>query len=65
MVVTIHARLRSATAEVHLELERRLALLRDDLSMVRYTQIIALFYGFYRPMEAGLQRLKTLEPRFI
>lgn len=30
--------------------------------MVRYTQIIALFYGFYRPMEAGLQRLKTLAP---
>jgi heme oxygenase len=62
MVVKIHARLRSATAEAHLELERQLALLRDDLSMVRYTQIIALFYGFYRPMEAGLQRLKTLAP---
>src|SRR5580700_9390706 len=62
MVATIHAKLRSATRDVHLELERHLALLREDLSLVRYTRIIALFYGFYRPMEAGLQRLKTLVP---
>jgi heme oxygenase len=62
MVATIHARLRSATRELHLELERHLALLRGDLSRVRYTRILALFYGFYRPMEAGLQRLKTLVP---
>jgi heme oxygenase len=62
MVATIHARLRSSTKEVHLELERHLALLGGDLSMIRYTRIIALFYGFYRPMEAGLQRLKILAP---
>lgn len=31
--------------------------------MIRYTRIIALFYGFYRPMEAGLQRLKILAPQ--
>ena len=62
MVATIHAQLRSATRDVHLELERHLALLREDLSLVRYMRIIALFYGFYRPMEAGLQRLKTLVP---
>jgi heme oxygenase (biliverdin-IX-beta and delta-forming) len=62
MVSTIHARLRSATKAVHLELERHLALLGPDVSLVRYTRIIALFYGFYRPMEAGLNRLNTLAP---
>ena len=62
MVAIVHARLRSATRGVHLDLERQLALLRGDLSLVRYTRIIALFYGFYRPIEAGLQRLKTLVP---
>ena len=30
--------------------------------MVRYTQIIAVFYGFYRPLEAGLERLNALAP---
>jgi hypothetical protein len=35
--------------------------------MVRYTRIIALLYGFYRPLEAGLERLNTLSParRFV
>jgi heme oxygenase len=62
MVSTIHARLRSATQPVHLELERHLAILDPDVSMVRYTQIIAVFYGFYRPLEAGLERLNALAP---
>lgn len=30
--------------------------------MIRYTQTIALLYGFYRPLEAGLERLDTLAP---
>lgn len=62
MVATLHAQLRSATREAHLELERHLALLSGDLSIVRYTRIIALFYGFYRPMESALRRLKVLAP---
>lgn len=62
MVATLHAQLRSATSELHLELERQLALLSGDLSIGRYSRIIALFYGFYCPMEARLQRLKTLVP---
>lgn len=62
MVSTIHARLRSATQAVHLELERHLAIVRPEVSLVRYTRIIALFYGFYRPIEAGLNRLNTLAP---
>jgi hypothetical protein len=57
---TIHARLRSATRAVHLELERHLALLSPDISMVRYTRIIALLYGFYRPLEAGLVWLEQI-----
>jgi hypothetical protein len=62
MVSTIHARLRSDTGAVHLELERHLALLGPNVSMVRYTRIIALFYGFYRPLEAGLDRLNAGAP---
>jgi heme oxygenase len=62
MVPTIHARLRSATRAVHLELEHHLAIVSPDVSLVRYTRIIALFYGFYRPIEAGLNRLDTFAP---
>jgi heme oxygenase (biliverdin-IX-beta and delta-forming) len=62
MVSTIHARLRSATHAVHLELERHLALISPDVSIIRYRRIIALLYGFYRPLEAGLERLNTLAP---
>ena len=62
MVSTIHARLRSATEAAHLELERHLALLGPNVSMARYTRIIALFYGFYRPLEAGLDRLNARAP---
>jgi heme oxygenase (biliverdin-IX-beta and delta-forming) len=61
MVSTIHTRLRAATRAVHLELERHLAM-SPEVSLVRYTRIIALFYGFYRPIEAGLNRLDTLVP---
>lgn len=62
MVSTIHARLRSATRTVHLELERHLQLLGPDVSLRRYKRIIVLFYGFYRPLEAGLERLDSLAP---
>jgi heme oxygenase (biliverdin-IX-beta and delta-forming) len=62
MVSTIHARLRFATQAVHLELERHLELLSADVSLARYTRIIALFYGFYRPVEAGLERLNAGAP---
>jgi heme oxygenase len=62
IISTIHARLRAATRPVHLELERHLALLSPNISIIRYTRIIALFYGFYRPMEAALDRLRTVAP---
>jgi heme oxygenase (biliverdin-IX-beta and delta-forming) len=62
MVSTLHARLRTATAAVHLELERHLALLGPETSILRYTRIITLFYGFYRPVEAGLERLDARAP---
>jgi heme oxygenase len=62
MVSTIHAQLRSATKAAHLELERNLALTGPDVCLVRYTRIIELFYGFYRPVEAGLERLNILAP---
>ena len=61
MVSTIHTRLRAATRAVHLELERHLAM-SPEVSLVRYTRIIALFYGFYRPIEAGLNRLDSRVP---
>jgi heme oxygenase len=62
MVSTLHTRLRCATQAVHLELERHLELLSPSVSLVRYTRIIALLYGFYRPVEAGLERLSALAP---
>jgi heme oxygenase len=62
MVSAIHTRLRAATRPVHLELERQLGIVSPDISLVRYTRLIALFYGFYRPIEAGLDRLDTLAP---
>src|SRR5580698_2565035 len=62
MISTLHARLRSATMAGHLELERHLAMLSPDISLARYTRIIALFYGFYQPMEAGLNRLDARAP---
>lgn len=62
MVPTLHAQLRSATHAVHLELEHHLDLMSPSVSLARYRRIIALLYGFYRPMEAGLERLSDLAP---
>jgi len=62
MVPTLHTRLRSATSTLHDELERQLELMTPQVSLVRYTRIIGLLYGFYRPMEGRLERLSNLAP---
>jgi heme oxygenase (biliverdin-IX-beta and delta-forming) len=62
MVSTIHVRLRAATRAAYLELERDLALVSPDISVARYTRILELFYGFYFPLEAGLEQLAALVP---
>ena len=62
MTSVLHSRLRSATATHHLELERRLNLLGSVLSLARYTRIVAVFYGFYEPLERALKRLEPLVP---
>jgi heme oxygenase len=62
MTSVLHSRLRSATATHHLELEHHLNLLASVLSLVRYTRIVAVFYGFYEPLETALKRLEPLVP---
>ena len=62
MTSALHSRLRSATATHHLQLEHHLNLAASTLSLARYTRIIALFYGFYEPLELGLKRLGSVAP---
>lgn len=53
----ILSRLRSSTAAEHERLETRLDLLRPDLTMADYTNLLARFYGFYLPWEEKAQPL--------
>jgi heme oxygenase (biliverdin-IX-beta and delta-forming) len=62
MTSVLHSRLRSATATHHLQLEHHLNLLGSALSLARYIQIVALFYGFYEPLERGLEQLEPMAP---
>lgn len=49
--------LRSETKEDHHRLEDGLNLLRPDLALTTYAQILGRFYGFYRPWEANVASL--------
>jgi heme oxygenase (biliverdin-IX-beta and delta-forming) len=62
MPSALHSRLRSATATHHLQLEQHLDLLASSLSLGRYTRIVALFYGFYEPLERALEPLEPAAP---
>jgi heme oxygenase len=46
----------------HLQLEHHLNLPASVLSLSRYTQIVALFYEFYEPLERGLKQLEPMAP---
>jgi heme oxygenase len=59
---SIRLRLRMETASQHSALEARLPVLDPDLAVDVYQNLIARFWGFYRPLE---QRLLTVAPRLL
>lgn len=60
---SIHTRLRSATAEHHRVLDHGLRyVLGKELSIERYGNLLAAFYGFYVALEVCLARLLTATP---
>lgn len=58
----LRRQLRSETAGLHHRLEAQLALVDPQLSVQRYRQVLQAFYGFYAPVEAGLERLAAAGP---
>jgi len=55
----VRERLKRETADVHRRLEAELGLLDPNLSLARYRQILELFFGFYAPLEGGMERLAS------
>jgi heme oxygenase (biliverdin-IX-beta and delta-forming) len=56
--LSLHARLRQATAARHRSLDAGLRyVLGPDLSLERYARLLAALYGFYVPLEASMSRL--------
>jgi heme oxygenase (biliverdin-IX-beta and delta-forming) len=54
---TLLLRLKSETRDVHESLERDLNLLRPDLTLERYRNLVELFYGFHQPWEHAVKPL--------
>ena len=54
--------LRRETADLHRRLEIDLGLLESDLSLDRYRRVLEFFFGFYAPIEAGLERVASEAP---
>lgn len=50
----VHLRLRLATHQAHVRVERRLPFGSPLFNLPAYRQLIAALYGFYRPLEAAL-----------
>jgi heme oxygenase (biliverdin-IX-beta and delta-forming) len=48
------ARIRSETRPFHERLERQMILMRPDLSLARYRDVLEAFHGFYKPWEAAI-----------
>ncbi|HEY8550653.1 MAG TPA: biliverdin-producing heme oxygenase [Vicinamibacterales bacterium] len=60
---SVHERLRRATAEQHRRLDRGLGyVLTADLSVDRYANLLAAFFGFYAPLEDELMRRQAEAP---
>jgi heme oxygenase len=56
--ISMHERLRRATAAQHGALDQGLRyVLGGELSLERYTRLLAALYGFYTPLEASLAAL--------
>ena len=58
----VRQQLKRATADLHRRLETELRLLDPGLSLERYRQILACFFGFYAPVEAGIARVASAGP---
>lgn len=60
--MSLHQKLKAETDFAHKRLESALNLLRDDLTINDYKNILKAFYGFYLPLEKalGLPPVKTL-----
>lgn len=56
------ARLRRDTAAAHAAVEAQLDLQRPELSRDRYRALLAMFYGFYAPLEATLRSVAPPTP---
>lgn len=54
--------LRTATAEHHQRLERRLVLLSPGLDRAAYRRVLVAYHGFYAPLEARLAPQASLIP---
>jgi heme oxygenase (biliverdin-IX-beta and delta-forming) len=53
-------RLRQETRELHASVEKCVDVLRPDLEMAHYRDVLARFYGFYRPYEIALDRIDRI-----
>lgn len=49
--MSLHRLLKEKTDSIHRKLERDLDLMRDDLTLNDYTEMLKRFYGFYTPLE--------------
>lgn len=57
----LHSRLKEGTGSQHRVLDDALGFLLDpELSLERYRQVLAAFYGLYVPLEARLRELREL-----
>lgn len=54
--LSLHARLREATADAHAQLESLLGLLDSPMSYTRFVAVLMRFHGFHRAWEPALAR---------
>lgn len=53
--MTLSARLREETRDLHAAIEHRVDVMRPDLSQKHYCDLLQRFYGFYAPLEFRLE----------
>jgi heme oxygenase len=57
--------LRSATASLHAAIEHRVNLSEESFTLGQYTQILKIFYGFYKPLETRIAAYGEQPERWI
>ena len=58
--VNLLQRVKETTAHVHRRLEERVDVFSADFDIPRYVSLLRVFYGYWEPIEAALQRLPRL-----